>query len=880
MPMSTSDTTQFTVKAYHGSDPFCFVSYAHHESDIIFDEIRHLTRDGFRVYYDEGIHPGHKWHDELASAIERCKVFVLYVTANSIQSDNCLRELNFALERQIPVLAIHLEDVQLPSGIQLALGDRQAIIKSRFEEEDYRARVGAALVDYLGLSPQDQSAALVPSTTELAIAGKNTASKPMLLAGLLVLILLGGVAGFLYYQNAQRELVDYESALIQIDKLIQKDRFTDAYLIIQKLDPKQDPRRSEYSDRIVVPGTLKIANEGVEVSFKPYGDQDVDWFQLGLTPFSEPISLPRGELHFKLELAGHTSREFVAKNPGPMFGNGFYLESVGRGRFTQEPIRLWPVGEVSNEMVEVPKSNQPLFLAGWTTGVLGLDLVRETPKFFVSKFEVTNLEYKEFVDAGGYEDPDYWHGMEFVDKDNTLSFEEALALFVDKTSRAGPSTWVLSNFGEGEANLPVGGISWYEAVAYSRFRGLILPTIYHWVRLAYGPIEGLYPIAGAVSKASNFGSSALAPSADQRGLGPWGTYHTAGNVREWIWNEAGELGLIMGSSWQSYGNYSQTITAPRMNRHETNGIRLVKNDLYAEFDAAMLEPINVVYDDPYTEREPIADEAYEVMHYQFTAPRREPLEVAVKRIQETDLWTVDEHRLKYSASETFVMYIFKPTALTAPYQTILYGPPGDAFVAGLSNQQAINQVRNFNYILRGGRAVVLPIWTASYERFVPPVPDAATIAARQRIGALSWYRDAADSINYIESLGDLSTENLTYMAYSYGAAIFGPLITALENRIMGSIFVSGGLVHTTHLNPMLDGINYLPRINKPVLMLNGFYDHAFPWEQSAKRSFDLLGTPEPHKKIVGFDAGHIGFPENQLIAEVTDWLDKYMGPVR
>ena len=45
---------------------------------------------------------------------------------------------------------------------------------------------------------------------------------------------------------------------------------------------------------------------------------------------------------------------------------------------------------------------------------------------------------------------------------------------------AGPSTWETGSFPEGQADFPVGGISWFEAAAYAVFAGKTLPTVYHW----------------------------------------------------------------------------------------------------------------------------------------------------------------------------------------------------------------------------------------------------------------------------------------------------------------------------------------------------------------------------------------------------------------
>src|SRR5439155_27009877 len=73
------------------------------------------------------------------------------------------------------------------------------------------------------------------------------------------------------------------------------------------------------------------------------------------------------------------------------------------------------------------------------------------PDFWMDKYEVTNREFKRFVDAGGYSHQNYWKE----------SFEVVERL-LDKTGRPGPATWELGTFLEGQADYPVSGVSWYE----------------------------------------------------------------------------------------------------------------------------------------------------------------------------------------------------------------------------------------------------------------------------------------------------------------------------------------------------------------------------------------------------------------------------------
>ena len=148
--MTSETSLKYRIAAYRGDEPYAFVSYAHEDAEVVFAELAALTEQGVRVYYDEGIHPGHTWHDALAKAIEQCAVFVLFVTARSVASRNCQRELAFALDNDKPVVAVHLEDTELPSGLRLAIGDCQAIIRSRFDEGRYRERVLAAIREHVG----------------------------------------------------------------------------------------------------------------------------------------------------------------------------------------------------------------------------------------------------------------------------------------------------------------------------------------------------------------------------------------------------------------------------------------------------------------------------------------------------------------------------------------------------------------------------------------------------------------------------------------------------------------------------------------------------------------------------------------------------------
>lgn len=128
------------------------------DAEAVYSELRWVRDQGFKVWYDEGISPGHTWQDELAEKIDSCSLFLLFVSPKAVMSRNCLRETAYAVTRDKEFLAIYLEETELPSGLALEIGDRQAILKDRFPADIYQGKVIDALSSYLPVPSTDKAA--------------------------------------------------------------------------------------------------------------------------------------------------------------------------------------------------------------------------------------------------------------------------------------------------------------------------------------------------------------------------------------------------------------------------------------------------------------------------------------------------------------------------------------------------------------------------------------------------------------------------------------------------------------------------------------------------------------------------------------------------
>jgi formylglycine-generating enzyme required for sulfatase activity len=231
--------------------------------------------------------------------------------------------------------------------------------------------------------------------------------------------------------------------------------------------------------------------------------------------------------------------------------------------------------------------------------------------FLVDRHEVTNEEYKRFVDAEGYRRREFWK-QPFVREGRAVSWEDAVALFHDATGRPGPATWEVGDYPRGRGNYPVAGVSWWEAAAYAEFSRKSLPTAYHWTRAAQS--VGFTPAQSAgftplITPGSNFRGEGTQPVGSETALSGFGTTDMAGNVKEWCWNEARDAKrLILGGGFgEPAYMFNHTDAQSPWDRLANFGFRCVRLDSPAT--AAATARLEVATHD-YSKERPVPDDVF------------------------------------------------------------------------------------------------------------------------------------------------------------------------------------------------------------------------------------------------------------------------------
>jgi formylglycine-generating enzyme required for sulfatase activity/predicted esterase len=563
---------------------------------------------------------------------------------------------------------------------------------------------------------------------------------------------------------------------------------------------------------------------------------------LGRSPLSS-VRIPVGFLRWRAAKEGYEAAEGLIGQQSDSLH--VVLDSAGSS----------PPG-----MVRAPGGTFELGLAH-----LGSQPSFELGDYWIDRYEVTNREFKRFVDASGYSDPKYW--MEpFVKDGQPLSFAEAMPLFRDRTGRPGPASWEAGDFPDGQGDLPVTGISWYEAAAYAKFMGESLPTIFHWTRAA-----GTFSTS-AIVPLSNFSGRGLSPAGQYHGLSAVGAYDMAGNAKEWCLNTTGDERFALGGAWNEPSYlFSEVDARPPFSRAANLGFRLMRP--IAPVDLSLNGPVEYPRRD-FAKEKPAGDAAFVLLRGRFSYDKS-PLHAKVEPAPaQSEHWR--EEKVSFDAAyagERVSAYLFLPRHAPPPYQTVVYFPGSSGILlrASVDLRPPLNGA-----IVKSGRAFVFPIYKSTYERGDALNTDYPAETDFYREHVIEWYKDLARTLDYVETRADLDSSRLAYYGFSWGARL-GPLFLAIEPRLKTGILVAGGLKFARAL-PEADPFNFASRVTVPVLMVNGRYDYYFPLETSQEPLLRLLGAPPRDKRHVVLDCGHAP-PDAAVAREVLDWLDRYLGPV-
>ncbi|MEW6368021.1 MAG: SUMF1/EgtB/PvdO family nonheme iron enzyme [Acidobacteriota bacterium] len=186
----------------------------------------------------------------------------------------------------------------------------------------------------------------------------------------------------------------------------------------------------------------------------------------------------------------------------------------------------------------------------------------------IDRYEVTNLQFREFSKSGGYTNRSLWS-------------EKGWRWKEDNKIRQ-PAFWTDPNLSADTQ--PVVGVSYFEAEAYAKWAGKRLPTEVEWIA-ASGITGRKWPWGDTEQKdtANTKGSGLARPvavTANAAGKSRSGVYNMHGNVMEWCRSADDKDAVVRGGSFRS-GAKEKTAdlreTIPMTKRADDVGFRCTKD---------------------------------------------------------------------------------------------------------------------------------------------------------------------------------------------------------------------------------------------------------------------------------------------------------------
>jgi tRNA A-37 threonylcarbamoyl transferase component Bud32/dienelactone hydrolase len=666
----------------------------------------------------------------------------------------------------------------------------------------------------------------------------------------IVLLTVVSAGGWWLRRTADARWVGNQ-ALPQIRQLIAERKLVDAFLRAREAQPYAGGNADFAAvwQQLAVTRSLTTTPPDAELSIAAIGPEAPQWIPIGRTPLAA-IALPRAPIHLRVTRAGYTTVEDVASP-------ALWRSSI---------VLVTDDGTPGMVRAEGPEQPVPFYLIPGADPV-GLSF----PDFWIDRYEVTNREYKAFVDAGGYRRQEFW-SHPFVKSGRPLPWEAAMAIFLDSTGRLGPATWQAGTFPDGQEDWPVTGVSWYEAAAFLRFAGKQMPTLPHWQHVS------ARPAASQVLPFANFRGRGALPVGRSNSVNRFGARDLAGNVKEWIANSAGgELRYIVGGAWDEPAYmFVETDARPAMERAANFGIRGARFD-DCDRSAADLGGEIVRPDRDYSGESPVSDPVFDA-YRGFFAYDRTPVKAATKATDDSHPeWRTETVMFPAAyGGETVIAHVLIPKQGKPPFQAVIYMAGSNQFVDRSS--QPLLRDAPFAHVLRSGRAVVVPIVKGAFERGTDQFSTTTSKeGALWRDYTVALEKDLARTLDYLDTRPDIDRDRIGFLGNSRGASL-SPLVLALEPvRLKTAVLLIPGL-YLAKPKPEVDVMNFLPRVKQPVLMLSGRFDFIFPEQRSQLPFFALLGTPPGQKRRVVYDSGH-NLPPPDMIRETLDWLDRTLAPV-
>ena len=638
-----------------------------------------------------------------------------------------------------------------------------------------------------------------------------------------------------------------------LEEIIEKFDEEDNYFVFEKtkellLKFPQNKILKLYYEKSSYPISIETRATASFASIR-YG-KDTVWHELGSTPIKDyRVPWFMGQNDFQLRFSVG-DRSIVAM---PDLSGDFNFETIDK----------YPADHV----IIPGTKNSMMFLPGIDFG----DISIET--FSISKTEVSNKEFQAFVNDGGYENSDFWDFPIDIGG-STYTYDKSIGEFVDKYGQYGPAGWSYGQFDHNTGNLPVTGISWFEARAYSRYTGKKLPNLFQWLYAA--GLAGFVSELPDISK-SNLKSSGLRSYDDSSSVNYFGIKNIAGNVREWVTNPQGidrnKFTILGGSYLDNTYSFNNYHSISPFDRSVGNGFRVAQH--IPQTDQVSLDDYVIDYTErDILEENDVSEDVFNLYREQFFYGEYD-LSPKIDTLLDNPNYITYRFEISppYENDEPLHGYVIYSNKYQNNLKPIIHFPSAWAIGSNADDWIISSTIKDYNYLLMEGYAVICPVYFSTYNREKTLKTWWANESDLYKNTIIKIGKDFRRSIDFIESRNEFDINYLSYIGYSWGS-IMSNILLAIDTRVKSAFICAGGL-QVQKSKPEIDPAIYARRVYIPVMHITGKNDGIFDFENSQLPMQKLLGTPAKDQEMIVLEGVGHAIPKDIRIKNHLRWLKKY-----
>ena len=424
-------------------DSDVFISYSNKDKNAADAVCSIMEQNGIRCWIaPRDITPGLPFAEAIIDGIKGSRIFVLIYSSNSNNSSQVIKEVDRAVQYKLAIIPFRLEDVPMTKQLEYYVSNvhwMDALTPPLEEHIEKLCRVVKILLTMDTLGNENISRAFETGQgidSERKIRKRTRVLKNVIIATVIIIL---AMAGYWIYSSVKKQSRIRWAREVAIPQIIKMTKENDVWRnLVAPYRLAVEAEKILGEDTILKPLFRKCARyidiitdpPGAKVYIKEYTRPDTVWTFLGVTPL-DSFRVPIGIFRWKFEKEGYDTLFAVAStwniggDPDLISGCNIFRKLDRRDSLPEGMVR------VPSTETESGKLND----------------------FFIGKYEVTNREFKQFVDAGGYGERKFWK-HEFKKDDKVISWEDGMKIMVDQTGRPGPSTWTGSDYPSGQGDFP------------------------------------------------------------------------------------------------------------------------------------------------------------------------------------------------------------------------------------------------------------------------------------------------------------------------------------------------------------------------------------------------------------------------------------------